>query len=106
VRDLYSSGARFEAGYVGAVCPPPLPLHLVAQQSLALCLQEGVGRHLWREWSGEPSVLGSRGTGGRALAEAVVDHLVEAELLGCDQGLLSVGLLGTTTGPVPAIGVA
>ncbi len=84
--------ALFEAGYVEPVCPPPLPFHLVAQQTLALALQEGgVGRHLWREWFGEPFVFGSE-----VLAQAgtVVGHLVEAGLLFCDQGLLSVGAEG------------
>lgn len=41
-------------GYVEPVVPPPQPRHIVAQQVLALCLQNGtVGRALWhREWNG------------------------------------------------------
>jgi len=84
--------ALYEVGSVEPVSPPPLPLHLVAQQGLALALQEGgVGRHLWREWLGEPFVFGPEAL---AKAEAVMDHLVEAGLLWCDPGLLSVGSAG------------
>ncbi len=41
-------------GYVEPVTAPPEPRHIVAQQLLALCLQEGtVGRQLWtEEWNG------------------------------------------------------
>ena len=38
-------------GWVEPVVPPPEPRHIVAQQILALCLQEHqVGEHLWPEW--------------------------------------------------------
>ena len=38
-------------GWVEPVVPPPEPRHIVAQQILALCLQEGqVGEHLWPQW--------------------------------------------------------
>jgi len=52
---------RWAEGYVEPIVPPPAPLHLVAQQLLALCLQErGVGRRLWAEWLGEPLRSGLR----------------------------------------------
>lgn len=38
-------------GWVEPVVPPPAPAHVVAQQLLALCLQERhVGEHLWTDW--------------------------------------------------------
>jgi ATP-dependent helicase Lhr and Lhr-like helicase len=38
-------------GWVEPVIPPPEPRHIVAQQILALCLQEyRVGENLWRQW--------------------------------------------------------
>lgn len=42
------------SGYVEPVAPPPEPQHIVAQQLLALCLQEStIGRALWHEeWNG------------------------------------------------------
>jgi ATP-dependent Lhr-like helicase len=41
-------------GFVEPVLPPPSPRHIVAQQLLALCLQEGrVGLNVWREWWGD-----------------------------------------------------
>lgn len=41
-------------GYVEPVTAPPEPRHIVAQQLLALCLQQGaIGRRLWtEEWNG------------------------------------------------------
>ena len=45
-------------GFVEAVVPPPDPRHIVAQQLLALCLQEGrVGERLWQEWLPLPGLL-------------------------------------------------
>ncbi|GAA0632019.1 DEAD/DEAH box helicase [Streptomyces thermocarboxydovorans] len=72
-------------GWVEPVTAPPDPRHLVAQQLLALCLQEHrVGENLWAEWWGglEPF--------GRA-AEPVVQHLVEQGYLDRDGGTLFIG---------------
>jgi len=50
---------RWDEGYVEPVSPPHLPLHIAAQQLLALSLQEaGVGSSTWAEWLGQPFVLG------------------------------------------------
>ncbi|MFF0691323.1 DEAD/DEAH box helicase [Streptomyces tendae] len=71
--------------WVEPVVPPPEPRHLVAQQLLALCLQEHqVGENLWQEWWGR---LGPFGPG----AEPVVRHLVEQGYLDQDSGLLFIG---------------
>src|SRR5205823_4341899 len=51
--------ARWNKGSVERVVAPPLPLHVVAQQCLALALQEGaIGRQRWFRWLGQPFVLG------------------------------------------------
>jgi ATP-dependent Lhr-like helicase len=80
---------RWAEGYVEPIIPPPAPLHLIAQQLLALCLQErGVGRMLWREWLGEPFALGPEA---EVAAPAITDHLVATGFLVDDGGILGVG---------------
>jgi len=80
---------RWAEGYVEPIIPPPAPLHLVAQQLLALSLQEsGVGRKLWAEWLGEPFALGPDAA---AAAPAITDYLVAAGFLVDDGGILGVG---------------
>ncbi|MFI0483101.1 DEAD/DEAH box helicase [Actinomadura sp. 9N215] len=69
-------------GWVEPVVPPPEPRHIVAQQLLALCLQERrIGSHLWRDW------LGRFGDG----AEPIVRHLTERGFLDSDGGMLFIG---------------
>ncbi|GAA1352588.1 DEAD/DEAH box helicase [Streptomyces beijiangensis] len=76
---------QWSRGWVEPVIPPPEPRHLVAQQLLALCLQEHhVGENLWQEWWGG---IGPFGPG----AEPVVRHLVEQGYLDRDGGMLFVG---------------
>jgi ATP-dependent Lhr-like helicase len=80
---------RCAGGYVEPIVPPPDPLHLVAQQLLALSLQErGVGRKLWVEWLGEPFALGPDAA---AAAPAISDHLVASGFLVDDGGILGLG---------------
>ncbi|MER6630969.1 DEAD/DEAH box helicase [Streptomyces sp. NPDC000987] len=72
-------------GWVEPVTPPPEPRHLVAQQVLALCLQEHrVGENLWQEWWGGLDTFGKA-------AEPIVHHLVEQGYLDRDGGLLFIG---------------
>ncbi|WP_436786723.1 DEAD/DEAH box helicase [Yinghuangia sp. YIM S10712] len=72
-------------GWVEPVLPPPEPRHIVAQQILALCLQEHrVGERLWQEWWGGLGPFGPS-------AEPIVRHLVEAGFLDTDDGLLFIG---------------
>ena len=81
---------RWSEGYVEPTIPPPLPLHLIGQQVLALTLQEGqIGRNTWTEWFGTPFVFGEEsGTH----ADAVVDHLLaERYLIDGGSGMLSIG---------------
>jgi ATP-dependent Lhr-like helicase len=77
-------------GYVEPVTAPTSPYHLVAQQLLALSLQEhGVGRHLWTEWLGTPFALGADAG---SVTGAVTDHLLaEGYLADSGGGVLGVG---------------
>ncbi|MER7164664.1 DEAD/DEAH box helicase [Micromonospora sp. NPDC000207] len=72
-------------GWVEPVNAPPEPRHIVAQQVLALCLQEHrVGDQLWPlAWNG----LGPFGES----SEPIVRHLVEHGYLDRDGGMLFVG---------------
>ncbi|MEX2292094.1 MAG: DEAD/DEAH box helicase [Mycobacteriales bacterium] len=71
-------------GFVEDVVPPPSPLHLVAQQALALALERG---SVTRE-----DVLAAP-TGGVPVADraVVLDHLLATASLDADGGLLFVG---------------
>lgn len=76
---------QWSRGWVEPVVAPPEPRHLVAQQLLALCLQEHrVGKSLWQEWWGG---FGPFGPG----AAPVVRHLVEQGYLEQDGDLLFIG---------------
>ena len=83
---------RWSEGYVEPVVAPPLPYHLVAQQLMALALQErGVGRFTWPEWLGAPMILGPQCA---AAAPQITAHLVEAGFLHDDSGVLGIGTRG------------
>ncbi|MFE0590674.1 DEAD/DEAH box helicase [Micromonospora echinospora] len=72
-------------GWVEEVVPPPEPRHIVAQQMLALCLQQHrVGDQVWRqEWNGLAPF--------DRTAEVIVRHLVDQGYLDSDSGMLFVG---------------
>ena len=72
-------------GYVEPVVAPAEPRHIVAQQLLALCLQEHrIGNHLWAEaWNGLPPFDRS--------AEPILRHLVDHGFLDVDGDLLFIG---------------
>ncbi|GAA4260835.1 DEAD/DEAH box helicase [Dietzia aurantiaca] len=78
------------SGYVEPVVPPPVPLHLVAQQIMAALLQEGaLPRYGWQErWASSP--LMSIDTLERP-AELVVDFLLERGYLNVDGGTMFLG---------------
>ncbi|MFE0175480.1 DEAD/DEAH box helicase [Streptomyces sp. NPDC059002] len=72
-------------GWVEPVLAPPDPRHIVAQQVLALCLQEHrVGDRLWQEWWGGLAPFGPS-------AEPIVRHLIEEGFLDRDGGMLFIG---------------
>lgn len=76
---------QWSRGWVEPVVPPPEPRHIVAQQILALCLQEHrIGDKLWQEWW---SGLGPFGPA----AEPIVRHLVSEGYLDRDGGMLFIG---------------
>lgn len=76
---------RWSRGWVEPVVAPPEPRHIVAQQLLALCLQENrVGDRLWQEWW---NGLGPFGPS----ANPIVRHLVDEGYLDQDGGMLFIG---------------
>ncbi|MFD6563886.1 DEAD/DEAH box helicase [Micromonospora profundi] len=72
-------------GWVEAVVPPPEPRHIVAQQMLALSLQQHrVGDNLWsQEWNALAPFDKS--------ADVIVRHLVDRGYLDVDSGMLFIG---------------
>lgn len=84
-------------GYVEPAEPPVLPAHLIAQQLLALTLQEadsGLGRAQWSDWIGTPPVLGEEAM---CHADRLVAHLLAHDWLHEDEGLLSPGSVAEKT---------
>lgn len=81
---------RWGQGQIESTRPPPLPLHLLGQQLLALALQEGqIGRHTWREWYGRSFALGGDV---EAAGDTIVDHLlVTGYLVDLGEGMLTIG---------------
>lgn len=76
----------FAQGFVEPVIAPAHPRHLVAQQLLALCLQENrVGTATWSEW-----LAGLELGSGDELAQ-IADWLLETAHLDEDGGMLFVG---------------
>ncbi|MCX4667980.1 DEAD/DEAH box helicase [Streptomyces sp. NBC_01381] len=77
---------QWSKGWVEPVTAPPDPRHIVAQQIIALCLQEHqVGDQLWAEWwNGFGPFAGSA-------AEPIVRHLVSEGYLDQDSGMLFIG---------------
>lgn len=81
--------------YVEAVEPPPLPLHVLAQQLMALSLQEGgIGRRDWLEW-----VRGAPGFAAISPDQihAVVAWMLQREILWDEAGILALGRQGEGT---------
>ena len=72
-------------GFVEPVVPPPEPRHIVAQQLLALCLQEHrIGSRLWVQgWNGLAPFDRS--------AEPILRHLVRQGFIDQDGELLFIG---------------
>jgi ATP-dependent Lhr-like helicase len=82
-------------GYVERVTPPPEPYHILAQQLMALALQErGIGRRDWFEWIvGVPAFAEMP----RHEIEQLVAWILEKEILWDDQGILWLGREGEET---------
>lgn len=72
-------------GWVEPVIAPPEPRHIVAQQVLALCLQEHqVGDRMWQDWWGGLGPFGPP-------AEPLIQHLIAEGYLNQDSGMLFIG---------------
>ena len=79
-------------GFVEPVNAPPKPFHILAQQLMALVLQEhGVGRRAFVEWLADvPAFAAMSGE----QVETLVDHLIRTGTLFEDAGILSFGQEG------------
>ena len=82
-------------GYVEPIEPPPQPFHVLAQQLMALALQEsGIGRSEWLHWVRTVP-------GFHALPTEQIEHLVawmlDKEILWEEQGILGMGRKGEDT---------
>jgi ATP-dependent Lhr-like helicase len=76
-------------GYVEPVMPPPQPYHVVAQQLMALALQDsGVGPTTWPGWL-EGFLRSARFS--RDDCERLVAHMLDHRYLFQDQGILHIG---------------
>jgi ATP-dependent Lhr-like helicase len=79
-------------GYVEPVQPPPAPFHLMAQQVMALALQEeGVGRLTWWDWVCRMPAFAAFDESDKA---SVVAYMLESGILADDQGILWLGKAG------------
>ncbi|MCE9553886.1 MAG: DEAD/DEAH box helicase [Planctomycetes bacterium] len=82
-------------GYVEPIHPPAEPYHVLAQQLMALSLQEsGIGRHTWLEWIRAVPAFGQMPAD---QIEKVVQWMLERGLLWEDQGILGIGQQGEDT---------
>ena len=79
-------------GYVEPVQPPRVPFHLMAQQIMALALQEGgIGRRTWLDWVGRMPAFAAFNQSEKA---SVVAYMLESGILADDQGILWLGKSG------------
>jgi ATP-dependent Lhr-like helicase len=79
-------------GFVEPVVPPPEPLHVLAQQLMALALQKrGLSR---AEWRTPTSLFLAASRLSQDDGQALIDHMLESDLLNEDGGLLWFGQRG------------
>lgn len=85
----------WSSGFVEPIEPPPLPFHVLAQQLMALVLQEsGIGRQEWFDW-----IAGVHGFGtiSREQRLQLVSSMLDKEILWDDSGILGMGREGEQT---------
>ncbi|QDU98795.1 DEAD/DEAH box helicase [Lignipirellula cremea] len=82
-------------GYVEPIEPPPLPLHVLAQQLMALTLQEsGIGRGEWLKWvEGVPGFAAIP----PEQIEQLVSSMLQRDILWEEAGILAMGREGEST---------
>ncbi len=74
-------------GYVEPVQAPPEPYHILAQQLMALCLQErGIGRSEWFGWLDAVPAFSQMD---RAVVTTLVDFMIASQILWSDGGILA-----------------
>ncbi len=79
--------ALWREGFVEPVVPPPKPYHILAQQLMALVLQErGIGQQGWFEWVSSVSAFADMN---RAKIADLVQYLLASRILWSDNGILS-----------------
>jgi len=84
---LHAAGLllRWSQSWVEPVVPPPSPRHIVAQQLLALALQENtLGRRTWREWWHGLAPMAADGA-------EILQYLVDGGFLETDGDLAFIG---------------
>ncbi len=80
------------SGFVEPVVPPPEPYHVLAQQLMALILQQsGVGRSTWMEWIQRVPAFRLMPTEN---ITAMVDWMLESEILWSEADILGIGREG------------
>ena len=85
----------WQRGYVEPVLAPPCPYHILAQQLMALILQErGIGRSQWFPWV--ESVPGFAEMSPERIAE-LVEFMVAKGILWSDDGILAFAPEGEAT---------
>jgi len=82
----------WSGGYVEAVVPPSRPLHIFAQQIMALALQlGGLDRSAWREWIGAVPAFGQLDN---SQTEEILRHMIASDILWEEGGVLWFGRRG------------
>ena len=82
----------WQEGFVEPVVAPPRPAHILAQQLMALTLQEkGVGRSTWFDWVSTVPAFAAMDP--RTVAD-IVEHMLAPGVLWEDGGLLSFAPAG------------
>ncbi len=79
----------WDEGYIEATTPPPLPLHVFAQQIMALALQEpGIAVSDWPPWLGRRPGLADVDAD---QFERILRFMTKTGVLHADQGVLGIG---------------
>jgi ATP-dependent helicase Lhr and Lhr-like helicase len=82
-------------GFVEPIAAPPKPFHIVAQQLMALALQEnGIGRRDWAGWIEKVVLLAGFSAGD---VERLIAYMLKTQILSEDQGVLWLGRKGEQT---------
>jgi len=84
--------ALWQSGYVEPIVPPATPYHLLAQQLMAIVLQNhGAGRQMWREWLGRMPAFAEMPA---TEVDRIVAHMIDSGVLFEDGGILGIGQTG------------